>query len=167
MMGTKFSVMTRPQFPHRKFVGVYGLLLILAILVNRLLFDHDFLWYVYAAGLPMAVYMGYYAFRQHCTAYGLRVAIGYPLIGVAIMLIDRMGAGPNSSTEISTGQTVSLVLAGVLFMGKMVYDVIYLRAYIRRESYPERYAAMRKTFWSVRFSFDAGIVILLLVGLII
>lgn len=159
--------MTRPQFPHRKLVGVYGLLLILAIMVNRLLFDHDYLWYVYAAGLPMAVYMAYYAFRQHCTAYGLRVTIGYPLIGVAIMLIDRLGAEPYTSTDLSTGRTVSLVLAGVLLLGKIVYDVIYFMAYFRRESEPERYAAMRQSFWSVRLSFDAGIVILVLIGLLI
>lgn len=159
--------MTRPQFPHRKLVGVYGLLIILAIMLNRLLFDHDYLWYVYAAGLPMAVYMAYYAFRQHCTAYGLRVAIGYPLIGVAIMLIDRLGAEPDTSTEISTGQAVSLVLAGVLLLGKIVYDVIYLMAYLKRESEPERYGAMRQSFWSVRLSFDAGIIILVLIGLLI
>lgn len=159
--------MTRPQFPHRKLVGVYGLLLILAIMVNRLLFDHDYLWYVYAAGLPMAVYMAYYAFRQHCTAYGLRVTIGYPLIGVAIMLIDRLGAESDVPADISTGQTVSLVLAGVLLLGKIVYDVIYFLAYFRRESEPERYTVMRQSFWSVRLSFDAGIVILVLIGLLI
>lgn len=159
--------MTRPQFPHRKLVGVYGLLLILAIMLNRLLFDHDYLWYVYAAGLPMAVYIAYYAFRQHCTAYGLRVTIGYPLIGVAIMLIDRLGAESYVPADISTGQTVSLVLAGVLLLGKIVYDVIYFMAYFRRESEPERYTVMRQSFWSVRLSFDAGIVILVLIGLLI
>lgn len=159
--------MTRPQFPHRKLVGVYGLLLILAIMLNRLLFDHDYLWYVYAAGLPMAVYIAYYAFRQHCTAYGLRVTIGYPLIGVAIMLIYRLGAESDVPADISTGQTVSLVLAGVLLLGKIVYDVIYFMAYFRRESEPERYTVMRQSFWSVRLSFDAGIVILVLIGLLI
>lgn len=159
--------MTRPQFPHRKLVGVYGLLLILAIMLNRLLFDHDYLWYVYAAGLPMAVYIAYYAFRQHCTAYGLRVTIGYPLIGVAIMLIDRLGAESDVPADISTGQTVSLVLAGVLLLVKIVYDVIYFMAYFRRESEPERYTVMRQSFWSVRLSFDAGIVILVLIGLLI
>lgn len=159
--------MTRPQFPHRKLIGVYGLLLILAIMLNRLLLDHDYLWFVYAAALPLVVYMAYYGFKQHCTAYALRVTIGYPLIGVAIMLIDRLGAEPDTSTEISTGQTVSLVLAGVLLLGKIVYDVIYLMVYFKRESEPERYGAMRQSFWSVRLSFDAGIIILVLIGLLI
>lgn len=159
--------MTRPQFPHRKLVGVYGLLLILSIMLNRLLLDHDYLWFVYAAALPLVVYMAYYAFRQHCTAYGLRVTIGYPLIGVAIMLIDRLGAESDVPADISTGQTVSLVLAGVLLLGKIVYDVIYFMAYFKRESEPERYTVMRQSFWPVRLSFDAGIIILVLIGLLI
>lgn len=57
--------------------------------------------------------------------------------------------------------------SGVLLIGKIVYDVIYLMAYLKRESEPERYTVMRQSFWSVRLSSDAGIIILVLIGLLI